>query len=78
MQVYWHRNQNRPGDLQEKILKYEGALIKLAVAEVNGSVTHAASILGMSYQSLSYIIESRHTELLKDRTPIRRRPQKIK
>jgi tetratricopeptide (TPR) repeat protein len=66
----------RPGHLQEKILKYEGTLIKQALVQVNGSITHAAILLGTSYQSLSYIIESRHPELIKQRTPIRRRPKK--
>lgn len=66
----------KPGDLQEKILKYEGVLIKQALAQVNGSVTHAAVLLGLRRQSLAYIIESRHKDLLKDRTPIRRRPRK--
>jgi tetratricopeptide (TPR) repeat protein len=68
----------KPGDLQEKILQYEGALIRRALTQANGSVTRAASLLGTSYQALCYMIESRHTDLLKERTPIRRRrpPQK--
>jgi tetratricopeptide (TPR) repeat protein len=63
----------KPCDLQQKILKYEGALIKQALARANGSVTHAASLLNMSYQALIYIIESRHKALLKVRSPVRRR-----
>jgi len=67
----------KPGDLQEKILQYEGALIRRALTQANGSVTRAASLLGTSYQALCYMIESRHTDLLKERTPIRRRrPQR--
>lgn len=58
------------------MLKYEGALIKQALAQSNGSVTYAASLLGVSYQALSYMIENRHKELLKARTPIRRRAPK--
>lgn len=61
------------GDLQERMLKYEGSLIKQALAQANGSVTHAASLLGTSYQALSYMIETRHKDLLKVRSPIRRR-----
>lgn len=66
----------KTGDLQEQVLQYEGALIRQALAQANGSVTHAASSLGTSYQALSYMIESRHRDLLKERTPIRRRTRK--
>lgn len=66
----------KPFDLQEMMLKYEGALIKQALAQSNGSVTYAASLLGVSYQALSYMIENRHKELLKVRSPIRRRAKK--
>jgi tetratricopeptide (TPR) repeat protein len=66
----------KPCDLQDRMLKYENTLIKQALAQANGSVTHAASLLGMSYQALCYVIESRHMSLMKDRTPIRRRTKK--
>ena len=66
----------KPCDLQNRILKYEKTLIKQALAQSNGRVTHAASLLNMSYQALSYIIESRHKDLLKERSPVhRRRPR---
>jgi hypothetical protein len=45
---------------------------------VGGRVTHAASLLEMRYQSLAYIIENRHPDLLRKRTPIRRRPGRKK
>lgn len=55
----------------------EKALIKQALTQANGRVTHAASLLSMSYQALAYIIESRHKDLLKERSPVhRRRPRK--
>ncbi|MDQ1638488.1 MAG: hypothetical protein QOF62_1827 [Pyrinomonadaceae bacterium] len=57
----------------EQILDYERGLIKQALIQANGRVTQAASLLGLSYQALSYIIESRHKDLLKDRSPVRRR-----
>jgi tetratricopeptide (TPR) repeat protein len=63
-------------DLQEKVSQYESSMIRQALAQTGGSVTHAASLLGLSHQGLAYIIEARHRELLKDRTPIRRRPRK--
>ena len=64
------------GGLREKLRRYEEVVIKQALAQVNGSVTHAASLLEINYQSLAYIIENRHPHLLKDRTPVRRRPRK--
>ncbi len=66
----------KPGDLQKKLSDYEHEMIKQALAQSNGAVTHAAELLGMTYQGLAYIIETRHRDLLKARTPIRRRPRK--
>ena len=62
-----------PCDLPEEVLKFEGTLIRRALAEANGSVTRAASLLSLSYQALAYIIGGRHKALLKERTPIKRR-----
>ena len=62
-----------PGGLRAQLEKHERVVIKRALAEVGGRVTHAASLLDMRYQSLAYIIERRHPDLLKKRTPIRRR-----
>jgi tetratricopeptide (TPR) repeat protein len=62
-----------PGGLRAQLEKHEGVVIKRALDEVEGRVTHAASLLEMRYQSLAYIIERRHPDLLKKRTPIRRR-----
>lgn len=66
----------KPCDLQDRMLNYENTLIKQALAQANGSVTHAASLLGTSYQALCYMIENRHPDLLKERTPIKRRTKK--
>ncbi|HUS12317.1 MAG TPA: helix-turn-helix domain-containing protein [Pyrinomonadaceae bacterium] len=63
---------SKPHALQQKMLETEREMIRHALAQANGRVTHAAALLGMTYQALTYIIESRHTELLKERTPIRR------
>ena len=62
-----------PGGLRAQLEKHEGVVIKRALAQVDGRVTHAASLLDIRYQSLAYIIERRHPDLLKKRTPIRRR-----
>ena len=67
-----------PGGLRAQLEKHERVVIKRALAEVGGRVTHAASLLDMRYQSLAYIIERRHPDLLKKRTPIRRRQRNRK
>lgn len=59
--------------LQRAVLEYERSLIKEALAKTNGSVTHAATLLGLSHQGLGYIIQTRHKTLLKERSPIHRR-----
>jgi hypothetical protein len=66
----------KPFNLQEMMLKHEGTLIKRALKQSNGSVTHAASLLGMSYQALCYVLDTRHKNLQKDRSPVRRRKSK--
>jgi transcriptional regulator with GAF, ATPase, and Fis domain len=62
-------------NLQATVLQFERSLIKQALAKVNGKVTYAASLLGLSHQGLAYVIDSRHKELLKVRSPVRRRPR---
>lgn len=62
--------------LSEEIQSLEHDLIKHALDSAQGSVTYAARTLGMSYQALGYILETRHNDLLRQRTPVRRRPRK--
>ena len=62
--------------LSEQVLSLEHDLIKHALEESEGSVTHAARALGMPYQALTYMLRTRHKNLLKERTPVRRRPRK--
>ena len=69
---------SEPGGLRAQLEKHERVVIKRALDEVGGRVTHAASLLDMRYQSLAYIIERRHPDLLKKRTPIRRRQARKK
>ena len=54
----------------------EHNLIKAALEQTNGSVTHAARNLGISYQSLNYMLRTRYRDLLEVRTPVRPRPRK--
>jgi tetratricopeptide (TPR) repeat protein len=68
---------NKPCSLPTEILKFEANLIRQALAQANASVTRAAALLGMSYQGLAYVIASRHKDLLKERSPIRRRSRKL-
>jgi tetratricopeptide (TPR) repeat protein len=65
-------------DFQQGILHVEGEMIRQALAQANGRITKAASLLGLSHQALSYIIQSRHKDLLKERTPVRHRLSKRK
>ena len=51
--------------------------IKLALKQAKGSVVHAARSLGISFQALTYMLETRHKDLLKYRTPVRRRPRNL-
>src|SRR5882762_6336103 len=64
---------NQPRNVKQDLLSIEREMIRKALAEVNGSLTHAASLLGMSYQGLAYLIKSRHPELLKERSPVHHR-----
>jgi tetratricopeptide (TPR) repeat protein len=57
--------------------EFEGRLIEQALEEAGGSVTRAAKLLGIRYQSLSSIIAGRHKRLLKKRTPPERRRRSI-
>jgi len=54
----------------------EHNLIKAALEQTKGSVTHAARNLGISYQSLNYMLRTRYRDLLNARTPARPRPRK--
>ena len=67
---------NRPISLPDETLKLERDLIGKALAKVNGQITYAAKLLGIRYQTLAFIIEARHPDLLKQRTPVHRRPRK--
>ena len=60
-------------DLHKEVAEYEGLLVREALIKADGRLTRAASLLTLSYQGLAYIIETRHRDLLKNRTPVRRR-----
>ena len=62
--------------LNETKQSLEHDAIKLALENANGSVTRAARSLGISFQALTYMLETRHKDLLKNRTPVRHRRRK--
>jgi len=61
---------------KEELLQVEEKRIRKALAEANGSVTHAAPLIGVTYPGLIYIIKSRHPHLLDERTPVRQRQRR--
>jgi tetratricopeptide (TPR) repeat protein len=65
--------RNKACHLQTEVLKFEESLIRQALAQADGRLTRAATLLKMSYQALAYIIESRHKDLMEKRSPIHRR-----
>jgi hypothetical protein len=62
--------------LSEQVRTLEHDVIKQALEESDGSVTYAAQALGMPYQTLTYMLRTRHKDLIEERTPVRRRPRK--
>jgi tetratricopeptide (TPR) repeat protein len=62
--------------LNEAKRAFEHDMIKRALESAQGSVVYAARSLGISFQALTYMLETRHKDLLKYRTPVRRRPRK--
>jgi tetratricopeptide (TPR) repeat protein len=63
----------KPFDLDQQLLEYEHDLIKQALAQSDGKITHAAKLLGRTYQGLAHMIEAKHPDLLPKRSPVRRR-----
>lgn len=59
---------------KQEVLKSEKALIERALKDAGGSVTRAARLLGFRHhQSFISLINSRHKELLKTRSAVRKR-----
>jgi transcriptional regulator with PAS, ATPase and Fis domain len=63
--------------LDEEVRLFEGKLIRQALEASNGQITRAARLLGVTHQCLAYILQGRHRELLKVRTPVQRRRRSI-
>jgi tetratricopeptide (TPR) repeat protein len=63
----------KPYDIDQMLLGYEHDLIKQALAQSDGKVTHAAKLVGKTYQGLAHMIKTKHPDLIPVRTPVRRR-----
>jgi CheY-like chemotaxis protein len=61
----------------QHVREAERTVIERALRDAGGSVTRAARLLGMSHQSLIYLINSRHKELLDARSAVRKRRRHI-
>lgn len=67
---------DKPCYMPKEVSRFERRLISHALAMASGRVSHAAKWLGIGRQRLAYVIESRHPDLLKERSPVLRRPRK--
>jgi len=63
---------------EQKLRDAEHDLIKEALVQADGSVVHAARLIGRSYQGVTWLIANKYPDLLKKRTPIRPRPRRKK
>lgn len=67
-----------PGfSLTEAVKDYEAKFIQRALAAAEGSVSRAARKLGINRQRLTYLLETRHRNLLPARTPAKKRHRSI-
>lgn len=65
------------GTLKNAVYKYEKEIIRQALRNTEGHVTRAARLLGVTYQSLIYLLENRHRDLLLERRPAKPRRKSI-
>lgn len=63
--------------LAEALRQYEARYIRRALRESGGRVTAAAKRLGITYQKLQYLLETRHKDLVPERTPVEKRLRSI-
>jgi tetratricopeptide (TPR) repeat protein len=67
----------RDFSLFSAVHELEARLIGQALEEAKGSVTGAANLLGLRYQTFTTILNTRHKRLLKKRTPAKKRRRSI-
>lgn len=63
--------------LQETMRSYEAKFVARALKRAGGSVVSAARILGITYQKMQYILDTRHKELTDARKPPKKRYKSI-
>lgn len=63
--------------LSKALRQYEARFIRRAFRESGGKVTHAAKLLGITYQKLQYLLETRHKDLVPERAPAEKRLRSI-
>ena len=64
--------------LTETLRIHEARFIEMALEDSNGSVTKAAGLLSLpGHQTLSFILNTRHQQLLKARTPVKPRRRRL-
>lgn len=63
--------------LPDAVQAYEAKFISRALKEAEGSVTRAARRLGIPYQKLTYLLETRHKNLMPARKPAKKRHRSI-
>jgi tetratricopeptide (TPR) repeat protein len=69
--------RDRNFNIYSAMNEFQAKLIGQALDESEGSITGAAKLLGMRYQTLSYLLNTRHKRLLKKRTPAKKRKRSI-
>jgi tetratricopeptide (TPR) repeat protein len=63
--------------LREALRQYEARYIRSALRESGGRLTAAAKRLGITYQKLQYLLETRHKDLVPERAPVEKRLRSI-
>jgi len=64
--------------LDETLLRHEARFIQMALEDSDGSITRAADLLGLpGHQSLNFILNRRHPQLLSSRRPVKPRRRSI-
>ncbi len=69
--------RDRNFSLFSAVNELEARLIGQALEEAEGSVTGAAKLLGLKYQTFTTILNTRHKRLQEKRTPAKKRKRSI-
>jgi DNA-binding NtrC family response regulator len=75
--IFGLRQRDKNFTLQGAVRDFEARFIEQALDEAEGSVTRAAELLGMKYQTLANLLKTRHKRLQKKRTPAKERKRSI-